>query len=88
MLSFIAQFRYSEEQKIASAKMGITGAAIKILRTVQASFQTLNELLNKLRRTYGESENRTEALEAICQEPEELARRLMGRLSAGLTLTG
>jgi len=64
--------------------MGITGAAMKVLRTVQAPFQTLN----KLRRTYGESENRTEALEAIRQEPEEMARRFMGRLNAGLTLKG
>ena len=68
--------------------MGITGEALKILRTVQAPFLTLTDLLNKLRKTYGEPENRMEILESIRQEPNELMRRFVGRLSAGLTLTG
>ena len=68
--------------------MGIAGEAMKILRTVKTPFQTLKELFDMLRKTYGEYENRMEALESLRQEQEESVRRFLGRLSAGLTLTG
>ena len=86
--AFLEQFDCSEAKNLSLLKMGISGEALKILRTITTPFTTVDDLYNKLRKTYGEPENKIEQLESIRQEADEPVRRFIGRLTAGLVLTG